>query len=165
MTMRLFLLTFLLASASFAQDDTLPPGNATPLVSVEGRGVQIYRCSRQNGKRQWVFEAPVATLYDAANRRVGEHGAGPSWTWNDGSSVQGKLVHKQPSPDPGSVPWLLLSATPANTVHGLLTPATWIRRSATKGGEAPSTGCDADHEQAEARVNYTATYTFYTATP
>ena len=160
-TMRWLLLTFLSASLSFAQDVT-PPTDATPMLSVEGRGVQIYVCTRQSEKLVWVFQAPEAELFTTANASTGTHGAGPIWTWNDGSSVRGTVVRKQPSPDHGSIPWLLLSASPASEVRGMLTPATWIRRSATKGGDAPSTGCDATHEQAVARVPYAATYTFYT---
>ncbi len=159
--MRVLLVTFLSASLSFAQDVT-PPADATPLFSVEGRGVQIYTCSRQNNVLLWVLQGPAATLFNAANESVGVHGAGPTWTWNDGSSVQGTVIRKQPSPDPGSIPWLLLAASPANGIRGVLSPATWVRRSTTKGGDTPSTGCDASHEQAVARVPYVATYTFYT---
>lgn len=123
--------------------------------------MQVYTCSRQNEKLLWVFQAPAATLFNAANEAVGEHSAGPVWKWKDGSAIQGTVVRKQPSPTPESIPWLLLSAAPANSVRGTLTPVTWVRRSATQGGNPPTTGCDASHEQAIARVAYSATYTFY----
>ena len=36
-----------------------------------------------------------------------------------------------------------------------------IQRLNTKGGRAPTTGCDAQHQGEMARVNYTADYYFY----
>jgi Protein of unknown function (DUF3455) len=155
----LILLTLLAQSP----DPTQPPANAHLAYTVEGRGVQIYRCTQQDSAYTWVFQSPEATLYDpATHRQTGTHAAGPTWTWNDGSSITGKVLQKSPSPDPASVPWLLLAATPANTTTGALTPIKLVRRSETHGGNAPTTGCDAQHAETTLRVPYTATYTFYT---
>jgi len=52
---------------------------------------------------------------------------------------------------------------PART--GILTTVDFIRRSDTHGGIAPTTGCDAQHVNENARIPYTATYTFYSAKP
>jgi hypothetical protein len=46
-----------------------------------------------------------------------------------------------------------------------MTRVEFIRRSDTHGGASPTTGCDAHHLNAVSRVPYTATYTFYSATP
>jgi hypothetical protein len=145
-------------------DPTQPPANARLAHAVEGRGVQIYRCAQQDSAYTWVFQSPEATLYDPrTHQKTGTHAAGPTWTWNDGSSITGKVLQKSPSPDPANIPWLLLSTTPANTTHGALTPIALVRRSETHGGNAPATGCDAQHTETTLRVPYTATYTFYTA--
>jgi hypothetical protein len=156
----LLLLTLLAQSP----DPTQPPATAHLALTAEGRGVQIYRCTQQASTYTWVFQSPEATLYNPATReQTGTHSAGPTWTWNDRSSITGKVLQKSPSPDPASVPWLLLAATPAGTVTGSLTPIKLVRRSDTHGGNAPPTGCDATHANTILRVPYTATYTFYTA--
>lgn len=145
-----------------AQDRTLPPDpNVTPLSPVTGKGVQIYRCQQQQGAPAWVFVAPEATLY-AGSETVGTHSAGPTWRWKDGSSVVGHLLVSQPSPEHGSIPWLLLAASPAidSAPAGTLVHVTYVRRSDTHGGMPPA-GCDVHHIGAEARVPYTAVYTFY----
>lgn len=141
-----------------------PPANQRPVLTVTGQGSQIYVC-QQNGKSyQWVFYAPVARLFNGAGREVGTHGDGPTWNYEDGSSIQGSVIKQQPSPNAGSVPELLLKGiNPRNA--GLLSTVEYISRSNTQGGAAPTTGCDADHQGQLNRVPYTATYTFYTSKP
>lgn len=153
----------LLALLAQSPDSTQPPAAAHIAYTVEGRGSQIYRCTQQGSAYAWVFQSPEATLYEATtHRQTGTHSAGPTWTWNDGSSITGQVLQKSSSSDPDSVPWLLLAATPAGTTTGVLTPIKLVRRSDTHGGNAPATGCDASHGDAVLRVPYTATYTFYT---
>ncbi len=101
-------------------------------------------------------------LFESGNTAVGSHGAGPVWTWKDGSSILGTVMQKVPAPDAGSIPWLLLSAQPRSNAPGVLASVRWVRRFDTQGGVAPQTGCDAGHERALTRVPYSATYTFYT---
>ncbi len=146
-----------------AADPTLPPATAPVLFAALGTGVQIYVCAAAApASARWVLQAPQATLTDAASgRRLGTHTAGPTWTWSDGSSVHGVVVAKLASPEPDSVPWLLLAAQPAGGErHGALRDVTWVRRSETHGGNAPAGGCDAEHVGASVRVPYRATYTF-----
>ena len=145
-------------------DATLPPATEHPVLTVSGRGSQIYSCQQVGSAFQWVFQAPVARLFDDAGNEVGTHANGPTWTYQDSSSIQGVRVTSVPSPDDTSIPWLLLKAT-APQRNGLLTTVEFIRRSDTKGGAAPTAGCDAVHTGQLARVPYTATYTFYSAKP
>jgi hypothetical protein len=156
---------FLLLSPGIrAQDRTLPPDpSVTPLPPVTGKGVQIYHCQQQQGAPAWVFVAPEATLYAGAEA-VGNHSAGPTWRWKDGSAITGKLLITQPAPDRASIPWLLLAASPAldSAPNGMLAHVTYVRRSDTHGG-APPAACDARHLGAVARVPYAAVYTFYKA--
>jgi FtsP/CotA-like multicopper oxidase with cupredoxin domain len=157
------LTALLLLSLLQTQDSTTPPPTAKPAYTTEGRGVQIYRCTLQASTYAWVFQSPEATLIDPiTHQQVGTHGAGPVWIWKDGSGVTGKVIQKSPSPDAASIPWLLLAATPTGTSSGALTSIKLVRRSDTQGGNAPTSGCDAQHADTTLRVPYTATYTFYT---
>jgi len=172
MSPTLALLAVLFApQAAQAPDPTQPPATAHLRYTVVGYGVQIYRCTANPNQSptspvdlQWILEGPEAALFDPATReQVGTHTAGPTWTWNDGSAITGKVLQKRPSPDPASVPWLLLEAHPANDTPGALSGITLVRRSNTKAGAAPAAGCDAQHYDNLLRVPYEATYTFYSA--
>jgi Protein of unknown function (DUF3455) len=169
MTQRIHLLLVLAATLSTAalataQNPTAPPPTQHPILNVTGKGVQIYICQQAAAGPQWTFQAPEATLIDASGKPVGTHGAGPIWKSNDGSSVKGELLQKSPSPEATSIPWLLLkSISPSGS--GILSRVEFIRRSDTHGGLSPTAGCDAKHLNAVSRVPYTATYTFYSATP
>jgi hypothetical protein len=64
------------------------------------------------------------------------------------------------TPDPDSIPWLLLTATD-HQGDGVMKQVSSIQRLSTKGGKAPATGCDASHKGDKTHVHYTATYRFY----
>jgi Protein of unknown function (DUF3455) len=152
-----------LTGTAYAQDSTEPPSSQHAILTVTGKGVQVYACQNAAAP-QWIFQAPEATLFNAAGDPVGTHGAGPVWRSKDGSSVKGDLLQKSASPDPAAIPWLLLRAASIQG-SGIMTKVEFIRRSDTHGGIAPTTGCDAQHLNTVSRVPYTATYTFYSATP
>jgi hypothetical protein len=156
--------TLFMATAVLAQNPTSPPPSQHPILTVTGKGVQIYTCQQSAAGPQWVFQAPEATLIDASGNSVGTHGDGPIWKSNDGSSVKGDLLQKSPSSEATSIPWLLLKAV-SPSGPGVMTRVEYIRRSDTHGGTAPTTGCGAQHLDTLARVPYTATYTFYSAKP
>ena len=169
MTQRIHLPLFLAATLSIAvfataQNPTTPPPAQHPILTATGKGVQIYTCQQSATGPQWILQAPEATLFDASGKSIGTHGAGPTWKSNDGSTVKGELLQKSPSPEATSIPWLLLKAA-SSSGSGIMTRVEYIRRSDTHGGNAPPTGCDAQHLNAISRVPYTATYTFYSATP
>jgi hypothetical protein len=161
--MKLFLFAALFLLPLQASDPTLPPPSAQVRLTVNGLGVQIYRCTPQaNNTFQWVFQAPEAKLLDrSTNEQLGTHGAGPTWTWNDGSSITGKVIQTNPSPTPGAIPWLLLETKPNSETTGVLTGITMVRRSETQAGTAPSYGCDLERVNTYIRVPYAAVYTFY----
>jgi Protein of unknown function (DUF3455) len=153
-------LTFASAAQAQAQDATQPPSSEQPVLTLHATGSQTYSCQRADAAFHWVFLAPAARLFDDAHNEVATHGDGPVWNYQDGSSVGGVMQASSPSPEAGSIPWLLLKAVnPQRT--GILTKVDLIRRSDTHGGAAPATGCDADHQGDFVRVPYTATYTFY----
>jgi Protein of unknown function (DUF3455) len=138
------------------------PAGQHEVLKATGRGVQIYRCQQQDSATKWVFVAPEAQLY-VNGVLSGTHGAGPVWTYRDGSSVHGKVVATVPSPTAGNIPHLLLKATDSSG-NGLLTQVSYIERSETEGGLITNEVCNTEHLGSVARVPYTATYTFFTPT-
>jgi hypothetical protein len=153
------------AAAASAPPDLAPPPDASLVLRAQGRGVQIYVCAAppdQPGRYGWRFVAPEANLFSANGERVGRHYAGPTWEGVDGGKVVGEVRAKAPSPDPGSVDWLLLSAKAANRT-GVLGAVSYVRRLKTVGGQAPAGGCSGANSGDEIRVPYSAEYDFYTS--
>jgi Protein of unknown function (DUF3455) len=140
----------------------VPTGNQLAF-SYDAKGVQIYVCQAADTGAAWVFRGPEALLHDKQGRIVIKHGAGPSWqSLADKSKVVGKKLAE--SARPGTIPELLLEVS-SREGAGLLADVTYIQRLATKGGAAPSDGCDGAHLGATARVDYSATYAFYRPKP
>jgi len=145
-------------TAPTVPDNLKPPAGATLLLHLHATGDQVYSCEGS----AWVLSRPDAKLYDEQGQQVGTHFAGPTWEYAaDHSRVVGKALAKA-SPDPDSVPWLLVEAKD-HEGEGMMQKVAFIQRIDTKGGKAPATGCDADHKGAEARSHYTADYLFYAA--
>jgi len=137
----------------------VPPDGAKFVLRARAKGDQIYTCKEQNGRYSWTLKAPEAQLFDRDGEVVGRHSAGPSWVWNDGSAVTGKVIARADSPDKDAIHWVLLEAV-GHSGNGLLSKVTHIQRLNTKGGKAPISGCYAAHAGAEIRVPYSATYLF-----
>jgi len=132
----------------------VPQGNKVAF-HVFGVGVQIYQW---NGT-SWDFVAPEAVLFaDAGDHGVvGIHFGGPTWESVSGSRVVGTALDHC-TPDPDSIPWVLLQAA-FNEGPGIFDHVTYIQRVNTVGGNAPTT--PGDFPGQVARVPYTADYYFY----
>ena len=140
-----------------APESLQPPGGQHLVAHAHASGQQIYVCDGS----KWILRGPDAKLFDEAGRTVGSHFIGPTWQWSDGSQVTGKAIASA-TPDPESIPWLLLTAT-NHTGDGVMKNVSSIQRLQTKGGKAPAQACDASHRGEQARSSYTADYFFYTA--
>ena len=141
------------------EDIAVPAGNVLSGMGA-AQGFQIYTCQAPG----WVLQQPMAVLLENGHKPFALHYGGPTWMAMDGSAVVGARAGSAPAPTAGAIPWLLLSATPANgSADGTLSGTTFIQRVNTTGGVAPTTGCDAGHLGATAPVFYTADYYFYRA--
>lgn len=168
---RIVLATSLIVCAA-AQAQNLPrpdvpeviraPAAEQVVLVAHAAGSQIYTCGKgDDGKPQWTLKAPEAQLRDSKGALIGHHSAGPSWKHLDGSSVTGKMVAKAPAPDPGSIPWLLVSVV-SHDGTGVLARVTSIQRIHTKGGVAPpAEKCDPSKPSAETWIPYSADYYFF----
>src|SRR5262249_48440832 len=85
----------------------------------------------------------------------------PSWTSNDGSVARGAKAAELPSPQAGSITWLLLRVT-STSGAGTFSDVTYVQRLDTNGGTAPATGCDATTVGTDTRSGYSAEYYFFT---
>ena len=144
------------------QTAVAPPQGSAPLLEVVADGVQIYTCEAKGNLFEWSFKAPEANLFDEQGRQIGTHFAGPTWRMADGSAIVGEVIAKADAPGKGAVQWLLLRAK-SHQGRGILAGAAFIVRTDTKGGVAPTTGCDTDHVSEQARMRYAASYQFFSA--
>lgn len=146
-----------------------PPGTAAPAYRWYAKGTQNYTCTAKadGSGAEWKLTAPQATLYATADfaTQVGIHGFGPSWAANDGTRFvgNGAAAKKVPSPNPDSVPWLLVPKQDGDNT-GTLGGIAYVQRIDTVGGQPPATGCDAGSVGSTRKIPYTATYLFYRST-
>jgi len=152
----------IMAGGAFAAEPVPPPAGASLLFETVADGVQIYACEAQGQGVAWVFKAPEANLFNRLGRQVGTHLAGPSWKGGDGSVVVGEVTDKADAPGGNAIPWLLLRAK-SHEGTGSMSAVAFVRRAETKGGNAPTGGCDAAHRGVEARMRYSALYQFFGA--
>ena len=148
------------AAAQQVPPQLQPPTGEQLLLQVHAKGDQVYICKEGATEFSWGLKAPDAQLFDKDGKPFGKHFAGPSWEANDGSRVTGKAVANVPSPDADSIPWLLVNVV-SHEGTGVLSRATSIQRLNTKGGKAPTSGCDSATAGKEVRVPYSADYLFY----
>jgi hypothetical protein len=144
------------------QTGMAPPQGSVLLLEAVADGVQIYICEAKGSLFQWTFTAPEANLFDKQGRQIGTHFAGPIWKMADGSAIVGEVITKTDAPEKDAIQWLLLRAR-AHEGQGILADAAFIRRMDTKGGVAPTTGCDAGHVSEQVRMRYSAIYQFFSA--
>ena len=142
----------------------VPAGNVVALETV-GAGDITYECrakAAMPGQFEWVFVGPDAKLMDRAGKQVGTY-VGPPATWAhmDGSKVTATQVAVAPN-GPDNIPHQLVKANPAMGM-GAMQGVTYIQRTATRGGVAPSMPCGAANMAQKQIVKYQADYIFYRA--
>jgi hypothetical protein len=145
----------------------VPDGNRVSFHAY-AVGVQIYTATvspTDPTQFVWTFKAPEAVLFDADGNVVGTHYAfagptRPAWESESGSRVVGARTVPPVTVTSTAIPWLILSAVPADTIGpGIFARTTYIQRVNTTGGLAPAAAPTQANQ--EARVPYTAEYFFY----
>ncbi len=137
-----------------------PPGNEAALA-LDASGIQKYECRAGDNGFAWAFIGPEAKLYNADDKLVGKHFAGPSWEYQDGSKVVGAVMTHLASQNPHSVDQLLLRAA-SHDGAGVFARVSFIPRVRTFGGAAPTEPCNSAAAGTKKDVEYSAQYVFYT---
>ena len=135
------------------------PQGAPLLLEVMADGVQIYVCEPKDQAFEWTFKAPEANLFDKQGMQIGAHFGGPTWKLSD-ATIVGEVLSRADAPESGAIPWLLLK-TKSHDGPGAVAATAFIRRADTKGGAAPTAGCDAAHRGEQVRMRYSALYQFF----
>lgn len=146
-----------------------PNGN-TRIATYYAEGVQKYKAQPKTGSTpityEWAFVGPQADLYDATNKKIGTHGAGPFWQLSATDSIFAQPftpAKNSPGDAPQTIDWLLLMTRQGKTPTGVFADVTYIQRIATKGGKAPVNPPTTATETAD--VSYTAIYRFTRRNP
>jgi Protein of unknown function (DUF3455) len=140
-------------------------GDTVLLRAIVTQGYQVYECQASSTSASgfaWTLQSPLAILKADQGTNV-IHSAGPSWLYTqDGSMVTG-AVAASATQDVSAVPWLRLDIKEHLGKTGLFNNVDQIQRLYTKGGIAPSSGCNQDAaKQHEIQpVSYTAEYVFW----
>jgi hypothetical protein len=134
------------------------PDTAEPVLRLQGRGVQVFRCEPRGAGYTWVFRLPEADLVDTGGKAVIRHGANFSFEHADGSRLLGSVVDFDEAPDGNNLRWLLLSARSFG--QGILTGVNYVQRVNTIGGMPPAR-CEAAQQNRLLRVDFSADFVFY----
>ncbi|XP_059077892.1 uncharacterized protein LOC131876491 [Cryptomeria japonica] len=147
-----------------------PPLGNKLLITLKGRGVQVYKCEENLSYSLDHASAELYGLMDFAySYPRGQHyflpyadgqGGKPTWSYFDGehtttSTVTGKVIGKKEEKD--TIPDLLLQAT-SHSGPGSFDKISYISRSKSKGG-IPQVTCSSVEDTIQ--VNYEALYSFY----
>ena len=141
------------------------PAGESLIKRLHATGVQIYECApakNDSSQFEWAFRGPEAKLFNTTGGGAGKHYAGPTWESNDGSAVVGEVVASSPSPQSGSIAWLLLRAK-GTAGNGVFSHVRFIQRLNTVGGSAPGPACRKEQSGQQLRASYSADYFFYGA--
>ena len=165
---RMLQMSVCMAAAGCATAPSVPgplqvPATQALIKQLHATGVQVYECQptkNDPSQFEWAFKQPEATLLTKGGKSFGKHYAGPTWEANDGSKVIGEMVARSDSPNPNSIPWLLLRAK-ATSGNGVFAGVQFIQRLNTAGGSAALVACRQDQARQQLRASYTADYLFY----
>ncbi len=148
-----------------APQAVMPPTGSKYAMTAAGVGEITYECRSKAGAAdtfEWVFVAPVATLYDRNKKVVGKYYAGPTWEASDGSKVAGKQLAVAPASGPQHIPLQLVQASAQTaTGTGMMSDVAYIQRLNTMGGIAPTAPCNSSTAGGKQQVPYQADYVFY----
>jgi hypothetical protein len=134
------------------------PDTVEPVLRLQGRGVQVFRCEPRGTGYAWVFRLPEADLVDGAGKAVIRHGANFSFEHADGSRLLATVLDFDEPSDPNNLRWLLLSARSFG--QGALTGVVYVQRVNTVGG-MPPTRCAPAQQNRLLRVDFSADFVFY----
>ncbi len=134
------------------------PDTVAPVMRLQGRGVQVFRCEARDKGFAWVFRLPEADLVDGAGRVVAKHGANFSFENVDGSRLLGTVVSFDDAPDANNLRWILFSTKSFG--DGAFNGITFVQRVNTVGGMPPPR-CDAGQQSRLLRVDFSADFVFY----
>jgi Protein of unknown function (DUF3455) len=154
------LLLSVLAGSAQAGETTIPDAliaaGEKPVLTLHAEGAQVYECKAgKDGKLAWTFREPIATLF-ADGKTVGRHYAGPSWEYQDGSIVTGRMVGSSVGATDNDILWLKLEAV-AHKGTGVLADVSTVQRLNTVGGKLEG-ACDTAGQFRS--VAYSADYSF-----
>jgi hypothetical protein len=177
--------TFALSQAAHAQTVTPPVVPASIEVPAPNEafllghafGTQNYVCqpAASLGRVAWTLFTPQATLFSDEKEQLTTHFFSPNpvegsivrATWEDSadtSTVWARAIAAA-TVDSNAIAWVLLETvgTRVGPAGGhVLSGTTFIQRVNTRGGLAPSTGCDVPTDVGrKAFIPYTADYVFY----
>ena len=166
----LLILAASLPAAALSEPDGLSPAlrapsSEQPAIMLSAQGAQLFECkpNEAGGGFAWKFVSSDVQLYEGARSVATLKSPTQIDSTADRSSVEGQLLSSQ---DAGSenLPWASFTARPTGDT-GIFAGVSRILRASTRGGIAPTTGCDAGHTGAAARVPFSADYYFYKRAP
>lgn len=106
---------------------------ATEVMTLHAEGAQIYECkAAADGRLAFAFREPIASLI-RDGRTVGRHYLGPTWEYEDGSTVTAKVAASAPGANAEDIALLKLTVI-GRRGDGALAAIDVVQRLNTRGG-------------------------------
>ncbi|WP_308513177.1 DUF3455 domain-containing protein [uncultured Turicimonas sp.] len=139
----------------------LTPPTGKPVLTLQAKGVQVFRCTVDSKGPYYRFERPDATLYEGSEKVGTLSGPMSAISYKDGSSIISTRVSAwaNPSDPKKDLVLALLSAVP-NDKPGVLEGVRYIQRLDTKGG-IPQSNCSQTEAGKLLKVPFTAEFVFW----
>lgn len=150
-------------SSKFKPDvSKLTPPEGQPFLTLEAKGNQIFRCTRDTQGAYWKIERPQASLFNKSGEKVAEHeGPMQAFQHQDGSRILSTKIERwvNPANPKKDLKYALLSAV-SDPGTGTFNNVKYVQRIDCVGG-MPLDGCKPDEAGKIKKVPFTATYIFW----
>lgn len=143
--------------------EKLTPKTGKPFLTLQGSGVQIFRCMADSKGAYWKFEQPQAKLIDKAGETVAEL-SGPmnAFEYKDGSRIiSTHIISWADAANPQVDNKYALMRAISDPGSGEFNGVKFVQRLNPKGGMPNDTSCSAQTQGKLLKVPFSAEYVFW----
>lgn len=143
--------------------EKLTPPSGQAFLTLEGSGVQIFRCASDAKGSYWRFEQPQAKLKDTSGEVVAElSGPMSAFEYKDGSRIISShiIAWADPANPQKDNKYALMKAV-SDPGSGVFNGVRYIQRLKPVGGMPNSSGCNSAETGKLLKVPFSAEYVFW----
>ena len=143
--------------------EKLTPPSGQPFLTLEGKGIQIFRCAADTKGSYWHFEQPQAKLKDKSGEVVAElSGPMSAFEYKDGSRIISShiIAWADPANPQKDNKYALMKAV-SDSGTGVFNGVKYIQRLKPEGGMPDSSGCTPAEAGKLLKVPFSAEYVFW----
>lgn len=143
--------------------EKLTPPSGQPFLTLQGSGIQVFRCAADAKGSYWRFEQPQAKLKNSSGEVVAElSGPMSAFEYKDGSRIISShiIAWADPATPQKDNKYALMKAV-SDPGSGVFNGVKYIQRLKPEGGMPNSSGCTASEVGKLLKVPFSAEYVFW----